>query len=134
MAARRVLIDSSLIIDYFRKAKKEKCQLYQLFQLGGRLYISVITVYELLCGAKTPQLEQDTEDIIGLFDILEFGQNEAKTASNLYKQLKQKNQLIETADILIAATALQHSLEIATLNAGHFSRFENLKIAEIKSS
>jgi tRNA(fMet)-specific endonuclease VapC len=62
---------------------------------------------------------------------LEFGQNEAKTASNLYKQLKQKNKLIETADILIAATALGYSLEIATLNIGHFSRFEGLKIAKI---
>jgi predicted nucleic acid-binding protein len=56
---------------------------------------------------------------------LEFGQNEAKTASTLYRKLKQKNQIIETADILIAATAAQHSLEIATLNIGHFSRFEN---------
>jgi predicted nucleic acid-binding protein len=37
---------------------------------------------------------------------LEFGQNEAKTASTLYRKLKQKNQIIETADILIVATAL----------------------------
>jgi tRNA(fMet)-specific endonuclease VapC len=131
VAARRILVDSSLIIDYYRKEKKESCQLYQLFQVGTRLYISAITVYELLCGAKSPQLQEDTEDIIGLFDILEFGQNEAKTASNLYKQLKQKNQLIETADILIAATALGYSLEIATLNIGHFSRFEGVKIAKI---
>ena len=131
MAARRILVDSSLIIEYFRKEKKEKCRLYHLFQLDKRLYISAITVYELLCGAKTPQLQQDTEDIIGLFDILEFGQNEAKKASNLYKQLKQKNKIIETADILIAATALQYSLEIATLNIEHFSRFEELKIFEI---
>ena len=89
MAARRILVDSSLIIEYYRKAKKENCQLYQLFQLSTRLYISAITVYELLCGAKTSQLQQDTEDIIGLFDIIEFGQNEARTASSLCKQLKQ---------------------------------------------
>ena len=131
MAARRILVDSSLIIEYYRKAKKENCQLYQLFQINTRLYISAMTVYELLCGAKTPQLQQDTEDIIGLFDILEFGQDEAKTASSLYKQLKLKNQIIETADILIAATALLHSVEIATLNVEHFSRFEDLKIVEI---
>lgn len=131
MAACRILVDSSLIIDYYRKAKKESCQLYKLFQGDARLFLSAITVYELLCGAKSPQLRQDTEDIISLFDILEFGQNEAKIASSLYKQLKQKNQLIETADILIAATALGFSLEIATLNIGHFSRFDGLKIAKI---
>lgn len=106
MATRRILVDSSLIIEYYRKTKKENCQLYQLFRMNTRLYISAITVYELLCGAKTSQLRQDTEDIISLFEILEFGQNEAKTASTLYRKLKQKNQIIETADILIVATAL----------------------------
>ena len=131
MAAGRILVDSSLIIEFYRKTNKEKCQLYQLFQLDVRLYISALTVYELLCGARNPQLQQDTEDIIGLFDILEFGREEAKKASNLYKQLKQKNQIIETVDILIAATAVQHSLDIATLNISHFSRFKDLKIVEI---
>lgn len=130
MAARRILVESSLIIDFFRKSNKEKAPLYHLFQLNEDLFISTLTVYELLCGAKSDQLLIDTENILKLFDILEFDFASASKAAFLFKQLRRQNKLIETIDILIAATALTHELEIATLNIGHFNRFPELKLVE----
>ena len=131
MATQRILIDSSLIIDYFRKKKKDKAPLYQLFQRNNNLFISTLTIYELLCGAKNEQLQNDTEKILALFNVIEFGTIEASKAANLYKLLKKQNKIIETIDILIAATALSHSLSIATLNKAHFIRFQDLQIVNL---
>jgi tRNA(fMet)-specific endonuclease VapC len=130
MATQRILVDSSLIIDYFRKEIKSKSFLYKLFQQNSTLYISTLTVYELLCGTKTAQLHKDTKKIFALFNILEFGTIEASIAADLYKQLKQKNLIVETVDILIAATALSLSFPLATLNKSHFIRFNELELVD----
>jgi len=128
MATQRILVDSSLIIDYFRKTIKSKSFLYKLFQQNSALYISTLTIYELLCGTKTEQLRLDTEKVFALFNVIEFGTIEASKAANLFKQLKQKNQLIETVDILLAATALTQDFPLATLNKSHFIRFPELEL------
>ena len=133
MDTKSILIDSSIIIDYFRKKRKEKTPLYHLFQKDYLLFISALTVYELLCGTKSQQLQQDTQKILELFTVLDFGTIEAEEASVLYKELKKQNKLIDTIDILIAATALTHSLKIVTLNRDHFIRFQNLRMIELCS-
>lgn len=130
METQRILIDTSLIIDFFRKKNKAKAPLTHLFRQNYDLYISTLTIYELLCGAKSPQLQKDTEELLNLFQALDFGPKEAEKAALLYKQLKRQNQLIETIDLLISATALTYSLEIATLNKEHFLRIKDVNLFE----
>jgi predicted nucleic acid-binding protein len=130
MATKRILVDSSVIIDLFRKKNKETAQFYQLMRSKEQLFISSLTVYELLCGAKSNDLLHDTESILNLLNILDFDYDTASKAATLYKQLKVQNKLIDTVDILIAATALTHNLNVATLNKDHFSRFPDLNIVE----
>jgi tRNA(fMet)-specific endonuclease VapC len=126
--AKGILVDSSLIIDYFRKEKKSNSPLYSLFPHNDPLHISVLTIYELLCGAHNQKLYSDTEKIIALFNVLEFGQREAVIASTSFRKLKKSNDLIETVDILIAATAKSHHLTVATLNKNHFQRFSDIEL------
>jgi tRNA(fMet)-specific endonuclease VapC len=49
-------------------------------------------------------------------------------AADLYALLYQEGQLISDADILIAATALQHNLVMVTENVDHFRRIPGLSI------
>jgi tRNA(fMet)-specific endonuclease VapC len=49
-------------------------------------------------------------------------------AAELYALLYQQGQLISDADILIAATALQHNLVMVTENVNHFRRIPGLAI------
>ena len=49
-------------------------------------------------------------------------------AAELYALLYQEGQLISDADILIAATALQHNLVMVTENVNHFRRIPGLSI------
>lgn len=44
------------------------------------------------------------------------------------QQLKQENKLIDTSDILIAATAIAHDLPLVTLNRSHFERIRDLRL------
>lgn len=120
MAADRILVDSSVLIESFRKKKKDETFLHQLFSNYSTLHISVITYYELLCGAKSDALLNDTLKLLQLFEIIDLTQPEAKQAASIFQELKKKNTIIGTADILIAATAIEHALPIATLNRSHF--------------
>ncbi len=49
-------------------------------------------------------------------------------AASIYGQLWQAGQIIGDADILIAATCLQHGCSLATNNTYHFARIEGLMI------
>lgn len=131
METDRVLVDTSLIIDFFRKKNKTQATLFSLFQHNIQLYISTLTVYELLSGAKNIQLKNDTEKLLTLFQTIDFGVEESRKAASLYLQLKSKNQIVETIDILIAATALTHVMPIATFNRDHFIRVPLLNLFRI---
>ncbi len=48
--------------------------------------------------------------------------------SILIKLLKRTRNLIESADLFIAATAINNNLPLATLNYKHFDRITNLNL------
>ncbi|MFP4325680.1 MAG: PIN domain-containing protein [Desulfonatronovibrio sp.] len=50
----------------------------------------------------------------------------ADRAAEIYSTLRRKGMLVEDADILIAATALEHGLSMVTGNTRHFLRIEGL--------
>lgn len=50
-----ILLDTSILIDYFRKQNKEKTILYHLFSEEEDLAISVFTKYELMFGSNQQQ-------------------------------------------------------------------------------
>lgn len=130
MEARTILLDSSIIIEYFRKEKKSKSILYQL---SGkyRFCLSTITIFELKIGLKTERQWKDYRTLIKDIEILPIDEFCIDETVNIYHHLKKQNKLIELADLLIAATAITNSLPLATLNTRHF---ENIKAIELLSA
>ena len=59
--------------------------------------------------------------------ILSFGKAEAEQASQIRTILKAQGQPIGAYDVLIAATALQHSLFMVIANQREFDRVPNLQ-------
>ena len=108
------MIDTSILIDYFRKRDKEKALLYSL-SFTYRFAISTVTAFEFFAGLSEIHLEF-TNKLFANFLILPFDSTCAQTASEIYKNLKSKNQLISPPDIFIAATAISHNLSLVTLN------------------
>ncbi|WP_353483774.1 type II toxin-antitoxin system VapC family toxin [Haliscomenobacter sp.] len=123
MESSRVLIDTSIVIDYLRSYNRPQTVFSKLFG-DNELYLSPISVFELFNGATSDAKKQDVEKICEQVIVLDFDLYTAKIASQIYLDLRTKNKLIEFRDILIAATALQHTLPLATLNLKHFERIE----------
>jgi tRNA(fMet)-specific endonuclease VapC len=122
-----IILDTSILIDYFRKTKKEKSFFYNLASNNQSFAISVITKYEIEVGVKDANIPF-WNNLYASFQIIPFDKYIATETVNITKGLKQSRQLIDFADIAIAATARINNYELATLNTKHFSRIKNLTL------
>ncbi|MBN2412971.1 type II toxin-antitoxin system VapC family toxin [candidate division KSB1 bacterium] len=129
MDAKTILLDSSILIDYFRKRDKSKSVLYKLSNKYN-FCLSIITVFEIKIGIKTEKQSQDYLTLTKNIEILSIDEECINQAVNIYNYLKKQNNLIELADLLIAATAMSNSLPLATFNIKHFENISNLKIIQ----
>jgi tRNA(fMet)-specific endonuclease VapC len=120
-----IVLDTSILIDYFRKTKKEKSLFYNLASNNQSFAISVITKYEIEVGAKDADMPF-WNNLYASFQIIPFDKFIATETVVITKELKQSRQLIDFANIAIAATARINSYELATLNTKHFSRIKDL--------
>lgn len=125
-----ILVDTSILIDYFRKQNKEKTILYQLFSENEDLAISVITKYELMLGSN-PQQDLFWIALLQKVNVISLDESIIDETVRIKKELRTKNQEIGLADMLIAATAKFHQFKLATLNINHFKRVNQLQILEI---
>lgn len=125
-----ILVDTSILIDYFRKQNKEKTILYQLFSENEDLAISVITKYELMLGSNTQQ-DLFWMALLQKVNVISLDESVIDETVRIKKELRAKNQEIGLADMLIAATAKFHQFKLATLNINHFKRVNQLQILEI---
>ena len=119
-----ILLDTSILINYFRKSDKENT-FFLILHKSYPLGISTITEYELLNGSLSEKHIKFNVLLFSKLTIIDFNRNCAKSAANIYKDLKAKKQLIDVADMLIAGTALANNLPLATLNTKHFSSIKN---------
>ena len=96
------------------------------------IHISSISVAELYYGAsKSKQKEMNLIRIskfLQMYNIIDFGEKEAKIYGDLFYDLEKNRQKIGYMDTLIAATALANNLTIVTNNEKEFVRVPNLKI------
>jgi len=127
MATSRLLIDTSIIIEHLRKQNRQKSVLYNIVT-NYELYTSTVVEFELYTGAIDAQKRRDIQEILAWCTVLPLTSDMAQAAAAIYQQLKAKNQLIEIRDILIAATAIAHTLPLMTLNTGHFTRISTLQL------
>jgi len=126
------LLDTSA---YFALVKNEP-----LSRLNSKLYLekfshlslSHISKYEILRGFKI----KHSVDAWRVFQFLELKTRYIRVddpvilkAADIYADLHKQGLLCGDADILIAATALEHNLTIVTRNEKHFARIPGLKIA-----
>ena len=105
------------IWDHLTSEGMPKINKWKIKEMDLNCFISTITVFELYAGAITERHKRDLET--------------AKRSAEIYKELKNNNQLIEFRDIFIGATALETNLPIITLNEEHFKRIKGIKIYDI---
>ena len=124
-----ILIDTSILIDFFRKTDKDNSIWIKLFDKGHDFSISSVTYYEIYTGAPIQQIPF-WQSILNRTQVLDFNKATAQIAVAIDSELKRKRKQIGIADLFIAATALANNLPLATLNRKHFERIDGLSIIE----
>ena len=133
----RYLLDTCVISDFIKGEAGTISRLKQTPPVD--VAISAITVMELRYGlALNPQraqkIEPEIASILSSANILPFSNAEAEQAAQIRAVLKSQGQPIGAYDVLIAATALQHSLIMATANQREFERVSNLQVENWRQS
>ncbi len=127
MADKRLMVDSTILIDYFRKTDKQNSRLVNHFKNYDRLYISSVTEFEVINGATASHL-QFWNQMLSRFTILDFDSKTARHAAEIVRHLKTKRKSIDKPDLFIAATAVVQELILDTTNKKHFIHIESLNL------
>jgi predicted nucleic acid-binding protein len=127
MADKKLMIDSTILIDYFRKTDKSNSRLVSHFKNYDILYISSVTEFEVINGSTSAHL-QFWDQMLLRFIILDFDSRAAREATEIVRQLKTKRKSIDKPDLFIAATAVVHGLTLDTTNKKHFVHIDLLDL------
>jgi predicted nucleic acid-binding protein len=122
-----MVVDTSIFIEFLRAKDKKKTALYSI-DSKIQIYISAVTLYELLMGATNEDKMNDIKVLTGDLVVLPFEEHVSRKAAEIYHILRSENKLIEFRDIFIAATCLVYNLPLKTLNFKHFERVQGLVI------
>ena len=129
MADKIIMVDTSILIDYYRKSDKANSVWVALVRQGYKFVISAITKYEIYSGATMSQLDF-WNSILQAIEVIPFDENAVNTAVTINATLRQKRKQIDLADLFIAATAIANDLHLATLNRKHFERIDRLNVVQ----
>jgi predicted nucleic acid-binding protein len=127
-----LMVDTNVFIRFEKSGKPIDLSAWEQSE---RVYISVITVSELLLGVHRADTEERrqrrsafVEAIIAGVGVLDFAIVMARVHAEICAELAKKGQIIGAHDLLIAATALYHDLSILTDNFDEFSRVPGLRV------
>ncbi len=124
------LIDSDWVVDWL---KGRPAAVQFLSSLGrGNLAISLITfgeIYEgVYFGGDPERHERAFRQFLRGVPVLPLNRPIMQRFARIRGELRRNGNLIRDPDLLIAATALQHGLIMATRNRRHFERIPGLTL------
>lgn len=123
----RVVLDTNIIID-FLKGREPVASTFPTLQKKYRLAITTVSIYELSYGAVTGNALDVLTSLMSSLHVLPFDADAAYLAASLDRELSDKGQRIEAADVFIAAIAFSKSLPLITKNTKHFDRIAKLAL------
>lgn len=122
-----ICLDTSVLIDFYRKKNKSKTFFYELTKNYQLFTVSAITAFEIYAGSSSGQ-DKFWDRFFQLIPVSPFNSNVNKTAIEIHRQLKRDRKQLDIADLFIGATAVNLGLKLATLNSKHFERIHGLEV------
>lgn len=127
------LLDTNAVVALLRNKPAGVRERYREAEgSGDYLAVSSVTLFELWYGvAKSARVQDNTERLrvllSGDLDLLDFDDQDARTAGQVRVALEKRGMPIGAYDLLIAGQALRRSLTVVTANTSEFSRVTGLK-------
>ena len=122
---KRLLLDTSVVIDFLRQKDKKKTLLYKLS--NEKCAISLITHTELFAGKsvwESKVARQELETLFSGLTIIPMNNAISEKAGAIKAFYKN----VDLLDCIIAATAIHHDMELVTFNTKDFSPIEKLML------
>lgn len=119
-----MLVDTDVLIDFLRGYEAARDF---VAQLPEQVFVSAITVAELHVGVRNGKERAALTEFLGTLETLPL---DAETAAEggLLRRDYGPSHGVGLNDALIAATALRHNLELATLNRKHYPMVKELRV------
>jgi tRNA(fMet)-specific endonuclease VapC len=125
------LLDTDILSEFLRGNSKVTSKVTEHVEEYGLINFSIITYYEILNGLlykdAKKQLKKFTE-FVELNKVFPMTMRTAKTAAEIYADLRKKGREIGHTDTLIAGIAIANNLQLITNNSEHFKRVKGLEI------
>jgi tRNA(fMet)-specific endonuclease VapC len=127
---KRIIIDTN----FYTAFKRNDPDALFLLQRAEYIGINTVILGELLagfrCGAKEKQNRIELEQFLNSARVYTIALNDetAEFYAQVFSELRQIGRPIPTNDLWLAASALQHGLALATLDA-HFRAINGLLLA-----
>ena len=121
-----LVVDTSVLIEEVRRGSKFWRDLKLLVKEKKILLMSSVVVLTELWRGESMNVKENlkaVEEIIEIILFVNLDETLAKVAGELAR-----NYRIDGFDAIIAATAMVHNADLATLNTKHFKNIKGLKL------
>ncbi len=128
---RQALVDTDVLSTIMRGQGRVIYRARDYLRIHSRLSFSVVTAYEVMRGLKSKGSVNPVADFLDFCqtsDVILLTIEIAEIAATIHHDLKQRGEILDDADILIAATAIAKDFTLVTNNLRHFSRIERLTV------
>ncbi len=132
----RALIDTDILSYYFKgdpivvENFKKYLRKYEIIE------ISLITYYEILSGLLFKNALKQLEifnDFVSENIVIAATEESCKISSEIYSNLRNRGELIDDIDLLIAGIAIENEMTLVTNNTNHFGRIYGLNLENWKN-
>ena len=127
MSADKVLLDTSVWIDYFRGGDRPLSQMVDEIISGGEVFVPGIVLAELIQGARSEREIAIIEDMIETFTFLDIGPGDGAwvEAGRLSYDMKKAGAAVHLADCLIAVLSRKSGCRVVTRDR-HFQALKSM--------
>ena len=127
----RTLIDTDILSYYFKGDPNVISNFSIYLESFDLIEISLITYYEISSGllAKNALKQLEVfEEFASDNIVIPLTEKSCRISAELYTTLRQKGEMLDDIDILIAGVAIENEMIIATNNEKHFQRIPGLNV------
>ena len=125
MSAERILIDTSVWIEYFRDESSTVADKVDQILSKDSVFVPKIVIAELMHGAKAEKELSVIRDFLDAFQIIDQKEDSWIKAGKLAHALKKRGKTIHLIDCYIAIIAKDFGCKIFTLNR-HFKDIQKV--------
>ena len=121
-----ILLDTSVLIDSLSGPKRSAPALREAIELGERIEVPSLVLYEWLRGPRVPEELSAQEALFPSAASVHFGPEEASLAAKLYGSVPRPQG--REVDLAIASCAITWDAVLWTLNESDFADVPGLRL------